>query len=251
MGTTFVAPAANVRPEAGCCNCCLEARHRRQKKAAHRARGRHSRRPRARHGFRPPRCGDAATRMVPLHAHRTLSCRRSRDAAAVAARRAPVPERDGECGRRAARQRLAAAAAGCGCSWGDPHECNHAAASEAAAAARHGGQPLRHRPHRPECVPGAGLECNSLTTRNRLCADQPSGALLAPAIQRSLSTSAHPRCMRCMRRSSADARPVLDVPQVDAAAAMFGVNKTAVVDRLATDLAAAIAQSACAAETSG
>ena len=40
---------------------------------------------------------------------------------------------------------------------------------------------------------------------------------------------------------------MLDIPQVDAAAALFGVNKTAVVDRLATDLAAAIAQSACAA----
>ena len=42
---------------------------------------------------------------------------------------------------------------------------------------------------------------------------------------------------------------VLDVPPVDAAAALFGVNKTAVVDRLATDLAAASAQSAVAGTT--
>ena len=83
-------------------------------------------------------------------------------------------------------------------------------------------------------------------TYSSVRADQPSGALLAPAIQRSLNTSAHPdACAACLSR--ADAPPVLDVPQVDAAAAMFGVNKTAVVDRLATDLAAAIAQSACCA----
>ena len=55
--------------------------------------------------------------------------------------------------------------------------------------------------------------------------NQPSGAVLAPVIQRSLST-------------------LLDVPAVDALAVTFGVNKTAVVSMLSTDLAAAIAQGA-------
>jgi hypothetical protein len=37
---------------------------------------------------------------------------------------------------------------------------------------------------------------------------------------------------------------VLDLPQVDALATMFGVNKTAVIGSLSTDLAAAIARGA-------
>jgi hypothetical protein len=47
----------------------------------------------------------------------------------------------------------------------------------------------------------------------------------------------------------ADSRAaVLDLPQVDALATMFGVNKTAVIGSLSTDLAAAIARGASCCE---